>query len=168
MFQARLNTSLGSIRCTFEGDRLVGLHFERRRRAATGAPASPALRHALNEIRAYLEGKRREIAVPCEPRGGTPFQRRVWAATRAIPYGEVRGYGWIAAHIGAPGAARAVGQALARNPLPLLIPCHRVVAAGGKLGGFTGGLPLKRKLLQLEGALDRRGALHRDTSGRED
>jgi len=82
--------------------------------------------------------------------GATAFQRRVWAATRLIPRGETRSYAWVAAEIKQPGAARAVGQALGRNPLPVIIPCHRVLAAGGGLGGFTGGLAMKEYLLGLE------------------
>jgi len=74
----------------------------------------------------------------------------VWQATRLIPYGETRSYLWVAVQIGKPGAARAVGQALGRNPLPVIVPCHRVIAADGGLGGFTGGLEMKRRLLELE------------------
>lgn len=81
--------------------------------------------------------------------GATAFQRAVWQAARAIPYGETRSYGWVAGRLGKPEAARAVGQALGRNPLPLLVPCHRVTAANG-LGGFGGGTALKRFLLEIE------------------
>lgn len=81
---------------------------------------------------------------------GTPFQIKVWRAIQTIPYGETRSYLWIAKKIGNPKAVRAVGQACGANPLPLLIPCHRVVASHQKIGGFGGGLPLKRRLLQLE------------------
>ena len=92
--------------------------------------------------------------IPCDDlpldARGTPFRRRVWDALRAIPRGETRTYGQVAAEIGAEGAARAVGAACGANPVLLLIPCHRVVAAGGSLGGFASGLPLKRALLDLE------------------
>jgi len=80
----------------------------------------------------------------------TPFQREVWEITRLIPYGETRSYSWVAEQIGKPEAMRAVGQALAQNPLPIIVPCHRVVASNGKLGGYSGGLEVKRYLLQLE------------------
>jgi len=100
---------------------------------------------------AYLNGLPADLsAVPVDP-GGTPFQRAVWAAARAIPPGETRTYQEIAAAVGRPGAARAVGQALGANPVPLLVPCHRVLATGGGLGGFSGGLGLKARLLALEG-----------------
>ncbi len=80
----------------------------------------------------------------------TNFQKAVYQAAMTIPYGETRSYGWIAQKIGKPLAARAVGQALGRNPLPIIVPCHRVLAANGKLGGFRGGLTLKQYLLKLE------------------
>jgi methylated-DNA-[protein]-cysteine S-methyltransferase len=84
--------------------------------------------------------------------GGTPFQQRVWEVTRLIPYGETRTYQWVARQIGHPAAARAVGQALGRNPWPIVVPCHRVVASDGGLGGLGGGLEMKRRLLAMESA----------------
>lgn len=102
-------------------------------------------------LRDYLEGRKVSFPEILDFRGTTPFQRRVWEQTAAIPYGEVRSYGWLAERIGQPRAARAVGRALALNPLPILIPCHRVVRKNGKLGGFSAGLGLKRRLLELEG-----------------
>jgi methylated-DNA-[protein]-cysteine S-methyltransferase len=80
----------------------------------------------------------------------TPFQRSVWQATRTISYGETRSYSWVAGKIGKPNASRAVGQALHRNPLPVIVPCHRVVGSNGQLVGFGGGIDLKRRLLELE------------------
>ena len=79
------------------------------------------------------------------------FQREVWEATRLIAYGEARSYQWVAGQIKKPKATRAVGQALGSNPLPIIVPCHRVLASDGKLGGFTGGLDMKKNLLHLEG-----------------
>lgn len=84
----------------------------------------------------------------------TPFQRAVWQATRQIPYGQTRSYGWLAAKAGRPRAARAVGQAVAANPWPLIVPCHRVVSSDGRLGGYGGGLDMKERLLRLEGAIN--------------
>ena len=107
-----------------------------------------------DEPRAVLDSYRRRLHtfdLPLSP-GGTPFQRQVWEALTAIPYGETRTYGEVAAAIGRPRAVRAVGQADHRNPLPILIPCHRVVGADGSLTGYAGGLALKRALLALEGA----------------
>jgi methylated-DNA-[protein]-cysteine S-methyltransferase len=109
------------------------------------------------ELREYFAGERRSFTVPLAP-GGTDFQRRVWDALAAIPYGETRSYAEIAAQLGVPGAARAVGQANRSNPVPILVPCHRVIAADGRLGGYLGakdataGLETKRWLLRLESA----------------
>jgi methylated-DNA-[protein]-cysteine S-methyltransferase len=103
-------------------------------------------------LRRYFDGQPVEFIDELDISSGTPFQQRVWQAARRIPWGETRSYQWIASEIGQPKAARAVGQALGRNPLPVIIPCHRVLASNGKLGGFSGGLEIKRRLLSLEGA----------------
>jgi len=101
----------------------------------------------------YLHGERVRPAAPLDLSGVTPFQRRVLLLAAEIPYGQVRTYGELARLAGAVGSARACGQALARNPVPLVIPCHRVVGANGSLAGFAGGPKLKRWLLRLEGAI---------------
>ena len=97
----------------------------------------------------YLEGRRTAFDLPLDLRG-TEFQLRVWAALRGIPYGETRSYREVARALQRPRAVRAVGSANGANPLPLVIPCHRVVASDGKLGGYGGGLALKAKLLAME------------------
>jgi methylated-DNA-[protein]-cysteine S-methyltransferase len=109
------------------------------------------LKTARAAVEAYLDGKARSFDLPLDLEGRTPFQVKVWQALRAIPYGRVRSYGWVARKIGKPKAARAVGAACGANPVPLLVPCHRVVAGDGSLGGFSGGLPNKKRLLRLEG-----------------
>lgn len=96
-------------------------------------------------------GERASFPDPVDMSGATAFQRRVWETARAIPWGETRTYGWLAARVGQPGAARAVGQALGANPCPIVVPCHRVVGRAGP-GGYAGGLALKERLLALEGA----------------
>ena len=106
-------------------------------------------RRVVRELKEYASGHRTEFTFPVLP-GGTEFDRKVWDAVTQIPYGETATYGDIAHRLGKPGAARAVGTANGRNPVPPVIPCHRVVAARGGLGGYGGGLPLKRKLLDLE------------------
>ncbi|PXX98487.1 methylated-DNA--[protein]-cysteine S-methyltransferase [Halomonas sp. LBP4] len=108
-----------------------------------------ALLDARKQLLAYLDGRRRHFSLTLAP-GGSEFQRQVWAALLRIPYGETRTYGDLARRLGREGAARAIGTASGANPLPLLIPCHRVVAADG-LGGYSGGPALKRRLLTLEG-----------------
>ncbi len=105
------------------------------------------------EIKEYIAGRRQGFSLPVDLQRAKPFQRAVLQATLTIPFGETRSYGWVARAIGAPRAARAVGHALATNPIPIIIPCHRVIASNGSLGGYTGGLPMKRKLLALEGVL---------------
>jgi len=109
------------------------------------------LREALGQLAEYFQGDRRQFDLALDLSAGTPFQQRVWQGTADIPFGEVRSYGELAAAIGAPGTARAVGQALGANPVPIVVPCHRVVSADGGLGGFALGLRIKRALLRLEG-----------------
>jgi O-6-methylguanine DNA methyltransferase len=104
---------------------------------------------ALDQIVEYLGGQRREFDLPLDLRG-TEFQRRVWAAVAGIPYGETRTYADIARTIGKPQATRAVGAANGANPLPLVVPCHRVLGSDGSLTGYGGGLDVKRKLLEME------------------
>ncbi len=118
-----------------------------------GSPAelTPVLRQAIAELEAYFAGSRREFTLPLAP-VGTPFQHKVWQALQTIPYGETRSYGQIAAQAGNPRACRAVGMANNRNPLVIVVPCHRVVGSDGSLTGYAGGLEVKKFLLQLEKA----------------
>lgn len=102
------------------------------------------------QLRDYFAGKRREFDLPLAPEG-TPFQLKVWSALRTIPYGETWSYGELARRIRKPKAARAVGAANGQNPIPIIVPCHRVIGANGSLTGFGGGLKIKRILLELEG-----------------
>ncbi len=118
---------------------------------ADGAVLSPVrFANSMERFRAYYRGREVNFPEELDLSGATPFRRAVWEKTRLIPYGETRSYLWLARQIGKPEAVRAVGQALGRNPLPVIVPCHRVVASDGSLGGFTGGLELKKRLLQLE------------------
>ncbi len=112
---------------------------------------SPRLLEDLVErLRAYFDGRKAVFPDRLDLSGATPFQREVWDTTRLIPHGETRSYAWVAEQIKRPGAVRAVGQALARNPLPVIVPCHRVVASDGRLSGFSGGVEMKQCLLYLE------------------
>jgi methylated-DNA-[protein]-cysteine S-methyltransferase len=106
---------------------------------------------AMMELEAYFQGRLSTFTVPVDLRGVTDFTRRVLRATRCIRFGMLLSYGDVASRIGSPRASRAVGGALGRNPVPIIVPCHRVIAHGGKLGGFTGGLDTKRALLHIEG-----------------
>jgi methylated-DNA-[protein]-cysteine S-methyltransferase len=110
------------------------------------------LKEALQELQEYFSGQRRSFGLPVDISWMTPFQRDVLQCTAEIPAGEVRTYGEVAKAIGSAGASRAVGNALGRNPVPIVIPCHRVLAAHGRIGGYSGGGPeIKRRLLHLEG-----------------
>lgn len=122
---------------------------QQQRRPRSGGAAVLAL--AAREVQEYLAGDRRRFTVPLEIEGGE-FFRRVWQALRCIPYGQTTTYAALAIAAGRPRAARAVGAACARNPIPLVIPCHRVVGQNGALTGFAGGLAMKEALLRLEGA----------------
>jgi methylated-DNA-[protein]-cysteine S-methyltransferase len=106
---------------------------------------------AIEQLEQYFAGDRRQFDLPLDL-GGTAFQRAVWDQLMAIPYGETRAYGALAATLGRPDRARAVGAAVGRTPVPIIVPCHRAVGAGGSLTGYRGGLERKRTLLELEGA----------------
>ena len=110
---------------------------------------TPLLERAQGQILEYFDGQRQEFDLPLAF-VGTDFQQKVWKALTAIPYGQTITYGALAEAVGCPGGARAVGMANHRNPLPILVPCHRVVGAGGKLTGYAGGLEMKKSLLELE------------------
>lgn len=122
---------------------------------------TPLLRQAALELGEYFDRRRKHFTVPLCPTG-TPFQQSVWAALREIPYGQTVCYGDIAAKIGRPAAARAVGQANGANLLPIFIPCHRVIASGGSLGGYSLGLDVKCALLRLEDAAIMQGRWRAD------
>lgn len=109
----------------------------------------PLLRRAQAQLDEYFAGQRRSFDLPLAPEG-TPFQRAVWQALETIDYGQTLSYGQLAERIGRPAASRAVGAANGRNPLPIVVPCHRVIGASGALTGFGGGLPTKQFLLELE------------------
>ncbi len=113
-------------------------------------PHNSLMQEAARQLQTYFSGDRREFQLPLDPEG-TDFQKRVWRELQAIPYGETRTYAQVARAIGAPRSVRAVGAANGANPIPIVVPCHRVIGAGGNLVGYGGGLPLKKRLLALEG-----------------
>ncbi len=119
------------------------------------ADAPPSARDVLalarTELDEYFAGSRRDFDLPLDWWGVTPFTRDTLEATSAVPFGRLETYGGIAGRIGKPGASRAVGNALGSNPLPVIVPCHRIVASGGGIGGYTGGLGIKQRLLAIEG-----------------
>jgi methylated-DNA-[protein]-cysteine S-methyltransferase len=150
--RARYRSPLGWLTIEASDRGVMGIAFGER---GTPGPAVSALARGHLEaaraaLRDYFAG--RPPHLPALDLQGSDFQRRVWRALLDIPWGEVRTYGEVAAALGAPGAARAVGAANGRNPVAVLVPCHRVVGAGGRLGGYSGGLELKRRLLAHEAA----------------
>lgn len=148
--------SLGEATVVEEDGRIVMLGLSAKGKAAVPADAlrqeSPILRRARAQLEEYLAGRRRSFDLPLAPIG-TQFQRKVWEALTRIPYGETRSYKQIAEAVGCPRGCRAVGLANNRNPISIMIPCHRVIGADGRLVGYGGGLPLKKALLRLEGSL---------------
>ncbi len=159
---AVLKTAIGALQITVSAESVLyidlpGRHMARLddpglRRRLLSRTRTPALRAALDELREYFAGKRRTFTVPVAP-AGTEFQRRVWQAISGIPFGATVAYGDLAAALGGLHLARAVGAATAANPLPIIIPCHRVIGADGSMTGYGGGLSMKVWLLQHEGAL---------------
>jgi methylated-DNA-[protein]-cysteine S-methyltransferase len=154
MYWYETESPVGALMLTGNGA-LSGVHFQ-----AGPHPLRPARgwRHdatpfaeALRQLEEYFRGERRTFHLPLAP-VGTPFQLAVWLALQGIPYGETVSYGELAGRVGLPGGARAVGLANGANPLPIIVPCHRVIGADGSLTGFGGGLDIKRALLSLEGA----------------
>ncbi|MFA5056004.1 MAG: methylated-DNA--[protein]-cysteine S-methyltransferase [Dehalococcoidia bacterium] len=154
-----VDTSLGQILVvgSEKGLLCISIHASRRAAIESAARQFPnAIESAKSfsdlpqRLELYARGARIIFNDKLDLDDTTPFQRAVWEATRAIPYGETRTYAWIAQRIGKPKAARAVGQALKCNPFPIVVPCHRVIGADGGLTGFSAGLRLKRKLLDLE------------------
>ena len=149
-FFYRVSTEMGQFGLVASETELTHLFFDGETpRFDTTEQATPLLRQAAAELQQYLSGKRQQFTVPLDP-AGTEFFRRAWQALIAIPYGETRSYQQIAAVVGNAKASRAVGLANNRNPLPIFIPCHRVIGANQKLTGYRGGLPLKQTLLELE------------------
>jgi methylated-DNA-[protein]-cysteine S-methyltransferase len=133
-----------------EAGTLVRFRFHAERRPAYGVEDDRAIAHVREQVDEYCDGRRQDFALPYRFDGGSSFERSIWEAMARIPYGETVSYGALAKEAGDPAAARAVGVACNRNPIPLIVPCHRVVGADGALVGFGGGLPLKRALLDFE------------------
>jgi methylated-DNA-[protein]-cysteine S-methyltransferase len=142
-----IDSPIGDLTLAVDETGLCRLHF-----GATDRPldADPLLTETAEQLKAYFAGELQEFTVPLSVRGGSAFERAVWTQLQRIPYGEMQTYGEVAKIVGDAGAARAVGVACNRNPIAIVVPCHRVVGAGGKMVGFGGGIPTKRHLLELE------------------
>jgi methylated-DNA-[protein]-cysteine S-methyltransferase len=149
-----MESPIGRLRLLAEDGALVGVYMEEHAHAPAAAAdvaagREPVIDEAARQLAAWFAGERTAFDLPLRPRG-TPFQLAVWEALREIPYGETRSYGEIAARLGRPAAVRAVGAANGRNPISIVVPCHRVVGAGGALTGYAGGVERKRWLLGHE------------------
>jgi methylated-DNA-[protein]-cysteine S-methyltransferase len=145
-----LATPIGGLRVTVADGAVVEVSFGAALEPEPVQQLDPVLGVAVAELVGYFAGHHMAFTVPTRFVRGSSFERAVWDQIAAIPYGQTLTYGGIAHAIGEPRGAQAVGAACGRNPLPVLVPCHRVVGANGTLGGFGGGLPRKRRLLQLE------------------
>ena len=142
-----VDSPIGELTLAVDETGLCRLHF-----GASDRPlgTDPLLTEAAEQLTAYFSGELQEFTLPLSVRNGSDFERAVWTQLTRIPYGEMQTYGDVAKIVGDAGAARAVGTACNRNPIAIVVPCHRVVGAGGKMVGFGGGIPTKRHLLELE------------------
>ncbi|MEP6790732.1 MAG: methylated-DNA--[protein]-cysteine S-methyltransferase [Ramlibacter sp.] len=156
--QTRYDSPMGPMIVAATSKGLAGLWFEGQKHLPDSAawplaPQHPVLKLAVAQLRDYFAGKRDQFDLPLDLQGGTPFQQSVWKALLAIPPGRTTSYGLLSQSIGKPAAVRAVGAAVGRNPVSIIVPCHRVLGTNGSLTGYAGGLERKSALLQLEGAL---------------
>jgi methylated-DNA-[protein]-cysteine S-methyltransferase len=153
-----LHTPIGTLRLVANDTQLISIEFEHQYSSDNHPEASNAiLKDCADQLTDYFSGRRQDFTLPLAT-PGTAFQQLVWSALTDIPYGETRSYRDIARSIGNPAAVRAVGAANGRNPLPIVVPCHRVIGSNGSLTGFAGGLEAKKILLELEGRLVMRPA----------
>ncbi|WP_433388874.1 methylated-DNA--[protein]-cysteine S-methyltransferase [Micromonospora sp. KLBMP9576] len=152
-----LDSPIGEFSVATDGHHVCRAQFGRAG-GAVEEPGDEVARRAVAELRAYFAGELTDFTVPLAAPGGSDFERGVWREMTGVPYGETLTYGEVARRLGDRGAARAVGVACNRNPVPVLVPCHRIVGAGGKLVGFGGGLDRKVTLLELEAGVALRRA----------
>lgn len=156
--KARWDSPLGPIIVAASSRGIAGVWFEGQKHmpdhaAWTDAAGEPLIQQAIAQLRDYFDGRRTSFDLPLDLQAGTPFQQSVWRALLAIPHGATTSYGGLCRELGAPAAARAVGAAVGRNPVSIVVPCHRVLGTGGALTGYAGGVERKSALLKLEGAL---------------
>jgi methylated-DNA-[protein]-cysteine S-methyltransferase len=154
----RYTGPLGSMLLAASDDGLAGIWFDGQRHGPQAptwpvVATHPVLDEAVRQLEAYFDGKRAHFDLPLDLRHGTPFQQSVWQALLGIPSGQTTSYAALGRQLGRPTAARAVGAAVGRNPLSIVVPCHRVLGTAGALTGYAGGLHRKTALLRLEGAL---------------
>jgi methylated-DNA-[protein]-cysteine S-methyltransferase len=146
-FYNTFESPVGRLYLEFTGKDLTGIHFQKPVKMSRKGHASPLL---IKELREYFEKGGGEFTQRISLATGTEFDKKVWLSLKEIPYGETRTYKWLAEKIGKPNAFRAVGQSLSRNPIPIFLPCHRIIESDGSLGGYSGGVDIKRRLLEIE------------------
>ena len=145
LFYDTVSSPLGVIFLVFKGNIMVMLQFSKPScRRGRGPERGKA------QLTSYFQGKLKAFTIETEFIAGTDFERDVWSLLKKVPYGETRSYKWVAGQVGRPRAVRAVGQALKKNPLPILFPCHRIIESSSALGGYSSGVDVKRRLLEME------------------
>ncbi len=147
IFCDEVQTPVGILYLVFSGGKLAEISFENEKPSFPRGRSPEPFRKQLAE---YFSGKLREFHVNLVLLQGTDFEKKVWLSLRAVPYGETRTYKWVAERIDNPKAVRAVGQALSRNPIPIVLPCHRIIESDGSIGGYSSGVDIKRRLLDME------------------
>jgi len=157
LYHHTLASPIGDLLLVGDAEALRGVYFQAGKRGPhkpdkSWEPSEKPFKEVKRQLKAYFDGKLKDFDLPLSPQG-TEFQLKVWKTLQTIPYGKTWSYGELARRIRRPDAPRAVGAANGRNPIPVIVPCHRVIGADGSLTGFGGGLPIKQKLLALEGAL---------------
>ena len=157
LYHHTLASPIGDLLLVGDAEALRGVYFQAGKRGPhkpdkSWEPSEKPFKEVKRQLKAYFDGKLKDFDLPLSPQG-TELQLKVWKTLQTIPYGKTWSYGELARRIRRPDAPRAVGAANGRNPIPVIVPCHRVIGADGSLTGFGGGLPIKQKLLALEGAL---------------
>jgi methylated-DNA-[protein]-cysteine S-methyltransferase len=143
----KFESPVGTLYLIFAGKNLIGIEFQKPNQLLRRAKAPYLIKKELQE---YFGHGREEFTQKISFSSGTEFDRKVWLALKDIPYGETRTYKWLAEKVGKPTASRAVGQSLSRNPLPIVLPCHRIIESDGSIGGYSAGVDIKRRLLDIE------------------
>lgn len=146
-YHERVASPIGALLLIFSGEKLTEIGFGQERIPYPKGRAPESLK---KQLKGYFEGRTRVFDQDIVFHSGTEFEQKVWLALKEIPYGETRTYKWLAERVGHPKAVRAVGRALSKNPIPIVLPCHRIIESDGSLGGYSGGIAVKRRLLDLE------------------
>lgn len=147
IFFDTFQSPLGMLYVVFFGDALTEIRFEDQKPDCPRGRAPDSFKRQMGD---YFDGRLREFNHRIVFLRGTDFEKKVWLTLRKVPYGETRTYKWLAEMIGKPRAFRAVGQALSKNPIPIVLPCHRIIESGGSIGGYSSGVDIKRRLLDME------------------